>query len=193
MDAQTAFWVAQGISIVTGILAIVLKQMKEMKKILILEVVANSLAMLNYIFVGGDSGWIVSGIAVINAVVMLVYFLCNKKAPSLLVVVFLGIYITSSAVTLAVKGDFMELLPACAAVCYSVSMMQKKPSFYRAWSVLNPVFWTVYDIYTTSYVMSIVHFGIFVSTLVAMIRLDGFLGIVKNTAKGTNSETETRE
>ena len=188
MDAQVAFWMAQGISIITGILAIVLKQMKEMKKILILEVVANSLATLNYVFVGGDSGWIVSGIAVLNAVVMLIYFLCNKKAPSFLVVVFLGIYITSSAVTLAVKGDFMELLPALSAVCYSVSMMQKKPSHYRAWSVLNPVFWTVYDIYTTSYVMSIVHFGIFVSTLIAMIRLDGFLGLVKKPADGNGSD-----
>ena len=188
MDAQVAFWVAQGISIITGILAIVLKQMKEMKKILILEVVANSLATLNYVFVGGDSGWIVSGIAVLNAVVMLIYFLCNKKAPSFLVVVFLGIYITSSAVTLAVKGDFMELLPALSAVCYSVSMMQKKPSHYRAWSVLNPVFWTVYDIYTTSYVMSIVHFGIFVSTLIAMIRLDGFLGLVKKPVEGGDSD-----
>ena len=188
MDAQVAFWMAQGISIVTGILAIVLKQMKEMKKILILEVVANSLATLNYVFVGGDSGWIVSGIAVLNAVVMLIYFLCNKKAPSFLVVVFLGIYITSSAITLAVKGDLMELLPALSAVCYSVSMMQKKPSHYRAWSVLNPVFWTVYDIYTTSYVMSIVHFGIFVSTLVAMVRLDGFLGLVKKPADGNGSD-----
>ena len=188
MDAQVAFWMAQGISIITGILAIVLKQMKEMKKILILEVVANSLATLNYVFVGGDSGWIVSGIAVLNAVVMLIYFLCNKKAPSFLVVVFLGIYITSSAVTLAVKGDFMELLPALSAVCYSVSMMQKKPSHYRAWSVLNPVFWTVYDIYTTSYVMSIVHFGIFVSTLVAMIRLDSFLGLVKKPVEGGDSD-----
>ena len=188
MDAQVAFWMAQGISIITGILAIVLKQMKEMKKILILEVVANSLATLNYVFVGGDSGWIVSGIAVLNAVVMLIYFLCNKKAPSFLVVVFLGIYITSSAVTLVVKCDFMELLPALSAVCYSVSMMQKKPSHYRAWSVLNPVFWTVYDIYTTSYVMSIVHFGIFVSTLIAMIRLDGFLGLVKKSADGNGSD-----
>ena len=114
--------------------------------------------------------------------------MCNKKAPSFLVVVFLGIYITSSAITLAVKGDFMELLPALSAVCYSVSMMQKKPSHYRAWSVLNPVFWTVYDIYTTSYVMSIVHFGIFVSTLVAMIRLDGFLGLVKKPADGNGSD-----
>ena len=193
MDVQTAFWVAQGISIVTGILAIVLKQMKEMKKILILEVVANSLAMLNYIFVGGDSGWIVSGIAVLNAVVMLVYFMCNRKAPSVLVVVFLGIYIASSAVTLVVKGDFMELLPAFAAVCYSLSMMQKKPSNYRAWSALNPVFWMIYDIYTTSYVMFIVHLGIAVSTVVAMIRLDGVLGICKKPAEGEASKGDASE
>ena len=87
----------------------------------------------------------------------------------------------------------MELLPAFAAVCYSLSMMQKKPSNYRAWSALNPVFWMIYDIYTMSYVMFIVHLGIAVSTVVAMIRLDGFLGICKKPAEGEASKGDTSE
>ncbi len=35
------------------------------------------------------------------------------------------------------------------------------------------LFWVPYDIYTVSYVMSIVHFGILVSSIVGMIRHDG--------------------
>ena len=189
MDAQTASIVSLVISVFVGIIAIVLKQMKEMKHILILEVVINALASLTYIFGGGLAGGIVSGIAVLNAIIMLIYYLCNKKAPMALTVVFIAIYVASSIVTLIAKNDFMELLPATAAFCYSVSMMQRKPSAYRLWSLFNPILWVVYDIYSESYIMSIVHFGIAVSTFSAMLRLDGFLGIVKKPADG-GSETE---
>ena len=73
----------------------------------------------------------------------------------------------------------MQILPAMSAFCFSVSMMHKKPSLYRLWSALNPTFWFIYDIYSSAYIMSIVHTGIIISAVIGMIRLDGLFGIVK--------------
>jgi hypothetical protein len=67
----------------------------------------------------------------------------------------------------------MELLPALSAVCFSLSLVQKKASAFRFWGTLNPAFWLAYDLYVESYVMFLVHLGILISSIVAMIRLDG--------------------
>ena len=71
MDEQTAFILAQCISVGTGILAIALKQMKTMKMILLFEVIVNLLASTNYLLLGGDAGAIVSVLAILHSFVML--------------------------------------------------------------------------------------------------------------------------
>jgi hypothetical protein len=51
-------------------------------------------------------------------------------------------------------------------------MVQKSSAKTRIVYLLNPIFWTVYDIFTLAYVNTFIHGAIFVSTLVAIIRLD---------------------
>lgn len=203
MDPTVAFYVAQGVSVVTGAIAILLKQLKKMTHIFIFEILANSLAALNYLFLyyageSGTSGAFVSGLAAFNALIMLMFYLENKKAHFSLTVVFICLYTGFSLYTMlepvnfdafSIRGfineaKFIEILPALSAFCYSVAMMQKKPSMYRLWSALNPTFWFVYDLYSGAYVMSVVHFGIIASAVIGMIRLDGLFGIVKPKSTG---------
>lgn len=175
MDAQTAFILAQCISVGTGIIAIALKQMKTMKMILLFEVIVNLLASTNYLLLGGDAGAIVSVLAILHSFVMLLY---NKKekTPSVAVTVaFMVVYTACSAYSLVAKSDVMEILPAIGAICFSMTLVQKLPFRYRLWSVGNCICWVIYDGYTASYVMLLVHFGILISTVVAMIRIDGVL------------------
>ena len=173
MNPEVAYWIAQGISVITGILAILLMQLKNMKTILLFQIIVNLLAASNYFILGGDTGAIVSALAILQSVVMFVY---NKKGvkPHLAVVIcFVAAYVSCSAYTLFTTRDMMELLPACAAVCFSVSLVQEKPKIFRIWGALNPSFWLAYDLYTDSHVMFCVHLGILISSVVAMIRLDG--------------------
>ena len=184
MDPLVAFYIAQGVSVVTGAIAILLKQLKKMTHIFIFEIIANSLAALNYFFLfyageSGMSGAFVSGLAAFNSLLMMLFFLANKKPHISLTVVFICIYTGFSVYNVIILRDLMEILPALSAFCFSVSLMQKKPSMYRLWSALNPTFWFVYDLYSAAYVMSIVHFGIIASGVIGMIRLDGLFGIVK--------------
>ena len=174
MDATTAFWIAQGISVVTGILAILMMQLKNMKLILFFQIVVNFIASTNYLLMEGDTGMIVSLVAVLQSVVMYFYNKKQIKPHIPVTVAFISVYVGCSIYNIVTKLDPMEVLPAIAAFCFSMSLVQKKPSVFRIWGALNPVFWLPYDLYTSSYVMFLVHFGIFMSSVIGMIRLDGY-------------------
>ena len=179
MDEELAFYIAQGISVLCGILAIIMMQMKNMKTILIFQIIVNLTASLNYLLLGGDSGALISLLAIIQAIVVFVYNVNKKKMPVVLLVVFGVCYVSISAYNIISSGEIIGILPAVAAICYCMCLVQEKPSVFRIWGALNPSFWLPYDLMTRSYVMFFVHLGILISTIVAMIRLDGFLGIVK--------------
>ncbi len=179
MDETTAFYLAQGISILCGIVAIITMQLKNMKTILVFQIIVNFTALLNYLLLGGNSGAMVSLLAIIQAVVMFLYS-TKKRRPHLIVIIgFILGYAACSTYNIIVARDLLEILPAMAAFCFSISLVQEKPSVFRVWAALNPAFWLPYDFFTRSYVMLLVHLSILISSLVAMIRLDGFLGIVK--------------
>ena len=71
------FYIAQGISILTGILAAVMMQLKKMKVILLFQLAVNLLTALTYILLGGLSGGGICLIAILQSAVMFFY---NKKA-----------------------------------------------------------------------------------------------------------------
>lgn len=179
MDPQIAFFIAQGISVVTGILAILLMQFKNMKTILLFQIIVNLLASSNYLLLGGDTGAIVSALAILQSVVMFLYNRKQIKPHIAVIVAFICAYVTCSAYNIITTRDLMELLPAFAAICFSVSLVQEKTSVFRVWGALNPSFWLAYDLYTRSYVMFGVHLGILISSIVAMVRLDGLFRVKK--------------
>ena len=179
MNEEIAFYLAQGISVLCGILAIIMMQLKNMKTILFFQIIVNLTASLNYILLGGDSGAFISLLAIIQSIVMFLYNTKNIKPQIWVLLVFAAGYISISAYNIVSSGEIIGILPAIAAICFCICLVQEKPSVFRIWGALNPSFWLVYDIMTRSYVMFFVHLGILISTLVAMIRLDGFLGIIK--------------
>lgn len=179
MDEQTAFIIAQCVSVGTGVVAIALKQMKTMKMILLFEVITNLLASTNYLLMGGDSGAIVSILAIVNSFVMLLYNTKERKPHTAVIVAFSLAYVLCSTYSLISKNDAMEIVPAIGAVCFSMTLVQKIPYRYRLWSVGNLLCWVIYDTYISSYVMLLVHFGILLSTVVAIVRLDGVLNFLK--------------
>ena len=179
MNEQIAFFVAQGISIIAGILAIIMMQLKNMKSILFFEILVNLIGSLNYLLLGGNSGAVISALAIVQTVVMYIFTVKKREPHISIIILFILAYVCGSVYNIISLATPIEILPALAAVCFALSVIQKKPSVFRIWGTLNPLFWLPYDIITKSYVMFLVHFGIFSSSLIAMIRHDGFLGIIK--------------
>ena len=166
------FYIAQGISVVAGILAVLMMQQKNMRTILIFQIVVNLTASLNYLILGGDSGAFISLLAILQATVVFLYNRKNAKPHLVVNILFMAGYLACSVYNIVDSMDFMELLPAIAAICYSMSLVQEKTLNFRLWSAVNPACWLVYDLYTMSYVMFIVHLSIFISAVVGIIRLD---------------------
>jgi hypothetical protein len=169
MDPQVAFWIAQSISVVTTLIAILCMQLKKMNMILLCQITSNFLAGLTYLLLGGISGLGISIIAVVQSVIMYFYGKKGKSPHPIVTVAFCASYFACS---LLVYQSIFDILPAAAAVFFALSVAQKKPSNYRIFAAINPIFWIAYDIYTLAYVYILMHSGILISAVVGIIRLD---------------------
>lgn len=163
------FYVAQGISILTGIVAVVMMQFKDMKKILAGQILANLLTAATYLLLGGFSGAGICLIAIVQTLTMFVYSLKNTPPHKAVIALFVLLYIACSAFYFR---SAVDLFSALAAVCYAFSVVQTKSSASRLWYLFNPLSWLIYDLFTKAYGNFILHVVIFFSTLFAILRND---------------------
>ena len=164
-----AFYIAQTISVLTAISAVIMMQFKNIKGILAGQIITNLLSATTYFLLGGLSGAGVCLVAIVQSVVMFCYSL-NAHKPHLAVsITFIVAYLGCSVLY---YQSPIDVLSAVAAVCFAISIVQTKSSTSRLWYLFNPLLWIVYDIFTSAYVNIVVHFAVFVSTLIAIVRLD---------------------
>lgn len=163
------FYLAQGISVLTGIVAVVMMQFKDMRKILIGQILANLLTASTYFLLGGFSGAGICLIAIVQTVTMFLYNLKNRPPHRAVSVLFILLYLACSAFYYKSPVD---LFSAMAAICYAFSVVQTKSSLSRLWYLFNPLCWLIYDLFTRAYGNLILHVVIFSSTLIAIFRND---------------------
>ena len=163
------FYLAQAVSILTGIVAVVMIQFTSMKKILVGQIVVNLLSALSYILLGGLSGAGICIIAILQSVTMFFFNIKGISPHKAVIYGFVALYIGCSAYY---YQSFIDIFSGISAVCYAFSVVQTKPALSRLWYLFNPLFWLVYDIYTRAYGNFIIHLAIFVSTLFAIFRND---------------------
>ncbi len=163
-------YIAYGFSILTAIVAIVVMQFKSMTIILIGQITANLLTAFSYFFVGGWSGSGICFIAIIQSCVMFVYDRKNVKPQLWVILLFIAAYIACSVILFR---SVFDLFSTAAAICFAISIVQKNPFISRIWYAADMLLWTVYDISCRQYGNLVLHTVIFLSTFVAMIRLDG--------------------
>ena len=163
------FYLAQGISVLTGIVAVVMMQFKDMRKILIGQILANLLTASTYFLLGGFSGAGICLIAIVQTVTMFLYNLKNRPPHRAVSDLFILLYLACSAFYYKSPVD---LFSAMAAICYAFSVVQTKSSLSRLWYLFNPLCWLIYDLFTRAYGNLILHVVIFSSTLIAIFRND---------------------
>ena len=166
------FYIAQGISILASIVAILLMQINNMKKILIAQITLNLLVASTYFLLNKFSGVGISLIAIIQLIVMFGYNKKEKKPHNFVVGLFILAYACYSLFTFK---SFIDLFPLIAAILFALGAAQVNPATFRTFGMLNPLFWLVYDIYTLAIVNAIMRVGIFTSAVISKVRLDGFL------------------
>lgn len=167
-------YIAYGFSILTAIVAIVMMQFKSMTVILIGQITANLLTALSYFFIGGWSGSGICFIAIVQSVVMFFYDRKKIKLQLWVILLFIAAYISYSVLLyILYSGSIFDIFSTAAAVCFAVSVVQKNPFYSRVWYAADMLLWTVYDISCAQYGNLVMHTVIFLSTFIAMIRVDG--------------------
>ncbi len=144
-------------------------QAKNVKTVLILQMLCNGLSALSYLLVDGDSASIVTLFAVVQTVVYYIIRAKGKTAPNILAFVFMLIFVGCS---LPAYKSYLDLFSMFGAVCCSLSLAQAKPSVFRILSLLNGLAWVIYDIGIGAYTMTITHGIVIVSAIIGIVRLD---------------------
>ena len=155
--------------LIVSIAAVVSMQIKDIKRILICQLVCNAAGALSYIFVGGISGCGIYLAAIFQSLVYFLFRITNKNAPRYLAVIFLFVFLLCSISTYQGTED---IISAAAAITCALGLAQEKASGYRICMLLNGIIWTLYDINVTAYSMIIPHMAVAISSGIGMVRFD---------------------
>ncbi len=163
------FILAQVLGGIGGAIGIVCQQFKHMVVILVLNLVASALCGIQFLILGGNSGAITNGIAVVQILTVFILQKNKIEPPIWLCAIFIALYITT---TVIFYQSLFDLLPLLAAICAVFMFIQKNSSIYRLLVLGNILFWLIYDICLKAYGASAMHAIMLISTVVAIIRLD---------------------
>ena len=156
------------IGIFTTIFAVASMQFKDMKYVLVCQLICNSLLTMQYVLEGRIS---VSGVVVLAVVQTIVRFFFDKKGklfPVWLTCVFIILF---TAVSLIMMKSPYDLITCAAVWFFAICIVQKKSSVARICSFTNTVLWLIYDILQAPSAI-FTHAVILVFVAVGIIRLD---------------------
>ena len=163
------FIFSQVCGIIASVAAIVSMQLKSIKGVLTCQLVCNGIGAFSYILLGGLSGCGIYLVALAQAIVYFFFRYKNKKAPIIVAVIFVILYIVCSVSTYKTPTD---IISALAALTCAFALVCEKPSIYRIFMVANGSIWFIYDINVGAYAMIISHIATAISASVGIIRLD---------------------
>jgi hypothetical protein len=158
--------------IVGGIVLVVVfisMQTKNIKLVMVCQVICNSLGAASYILLGGFSGSGIYLVATAQSVIFMILRLKEREAPLWLNIVIMAAYIGCSLITFK---TYLDVFPLIAAILCAVSLSQKNPKYYRITMLLNGATWTVYDVFIGAFTMLASHIVTSVSAAIGIIRLD---------------------
>lgn len=163
------FIFSQICGLIVSLAIVISMQLKDIRKVLVGQLICNSVGALSYILVGGLSGCGIYIVALLQSIVYFVFRIRNKKAPLFMAFVFLVLFLLCSFTTYKTPID---ILSAIAAVFCALAITQEKPSVYRILILINGLIWVVYDLNVGAYTMILSHALTVLSALIGIIRLD---------------------
>lgn len=165
------FILAQIVGVLTTVVAVATFQFKDVRHILLGNVLSNLMVALQFALLGGLSGAWICIVAALQTVVM--YFLDKKENTGTLrrylLLLFCAMYIAGTCIVYKGWGDIVSCV--CALI-YVVAILQTDSKSFRKCIFVNASLWIVYDIYTMAYASVLTHGMELVSIITAMLRMD---------------------
>ena len=172
-----AFVLAQIIGIVNTVIAIISCQFKQIKVILMGEILTNLFCALQFALLGGISGAWICIVGTVASVLMFAFDQYQQKHEvknaekkrSIMMASFGLVFVVGTIITYRSWEDIVSLV---GALTFVLSVTRKTSRWMRNYSLANCALWTVYDIATMAYTSVLTHGSIIVSLLIAKARLD---------------------
>lgn len=156
------------ISIFTTLFAVVGMQFKDMRVIIVSQMVANGLLAAQCIIGGTISAGGAVIVGTIQTAISFIFAAKHKRFPLWLTLVFIGAF---TAVTVICFSSPFDIATGVAGWFFAVAMVQERSSICRACSLANVLLWLLYD-FCVMPSGAIPHVVILVCTVISVIRLD---------------------
>lgn len=165
------FYFAQGLGVLATVCLVVANQFRNMRYILLFQMLANLLTALSSFLLGGLSGAWICAVAAIQTSVL--YILDKKSAPekvkTYLLWLFAVMYIGG---TVAVYSSWRDLISCGGAMLFLVAVMQERSSRYRGYICVNASLWLVYNLSILAFGNMLTNAVELGSAVVGILRLD---------------------
>ena len=160
--------ISYSITLIATAATIASMQFKNMRYVLICQLLGNSLLGLKYVLEGTVSAGGVVFLAIIQTLCSFIFSVRRKTFPLWLNLLFMGGYIVITALCFA---NFMDIFPCLAVLLFAVGIVQRRSSICRFCSAVNTALWLVYDIVVVPSAI-LMHFVVLCFIVIGMIRLD---------------------
>ena len=155
--------------VIKVVLQMVAVQFKQKKHILIAFIFVNLFAAMGYILLKAYTGLVTTSIAVVQTTIQYIYDKKQKEVPKYFVIIYLISSIIGGFFTFK---TFIDILPILSFVMYTLSILPKKESTVRKFTLLKLLLWIPYDAYKLAIASMIGRIITVVSTIIGMVRLD---------------------
>lgn len=163
------FIIAQIIGGIVLILTVISIQFKTKEKILICQIVANTLIAIQYFLLNALTGGVV---AIINTIRCIIFYYYKKKdkKPS---VVFLGLFIAVAIISgvLTWQSAF-SIIPIIAAIVFTYGLWQDNVKVTRICTAITAGNWIIYNVIVKAYVGAIQSLAECISAIIAIFRYE---------------------
>ena len=161
------FIIAQVIGIIGAGLAMLAAQMNEKKKYLFIYALSYMFFVVNMILLKAYSGAINCILLTLLTLISTKYE--NKKFQIGLAVFFSVVILIGNVIT---YNNIFSLLPAIASYIYLFILLSKNMKTIRKSTVLLRLLWAIYDFIVKAYTTFILDIFSFISSIIAIYRLD---------------------
>ncbi len=149
--------------------AAILIKGKDMRLILLLVFIGNSLAGVSYLITeNGVNGAVSCFLGAIITVANYLLERAEKPVPKWLTVLY-AVSFTAANLWVCVHINAATVFVILAALSFVLSTVQKSGKPFRVFTLVNGVCWVLYDLLSASYQGLIIHITVFIITVAGML------------------------
>lgn len=159
------FILAQIIGFIVLVITVISIQFKTKEKILICQIIANALIVVQYFLLNALTGAVVAVINVIRCIIFYYYKKNNKKPSIIFLSIFIVVAITSGIVT---WQNVFSIIPIIAAIVFTYGLWQDNIKVTRICTAVTAGNWSVYNIIVRAYAGAIQSIAECTSAIIAI-------------------------